>query len=191
VPRTYGITNVAPWASAPAVGNAGDTYWNTANKTLYASDGTAWNAVGAAPAVQNMTGQATYVIGNAAWSAPITGWTVPSPALIGPVSAGQVTVLASLAGAWLWINALIGWAGITTGQYRRSVEVCVNGVEIARNDGASSLTNIPFSSEINTVYQAVGGETIDVRVFQNSGGNLALQPPSANAGHLFQIARFS
>src|SRR5262252_358756 len=43
MPRTYGTTNAAPYAAAPAVGPAGDTYYNTANKSLYLSDGTAWN----------------------------------------------------------------------------------------------------------------------------------------------------
>lgn len=43
--RSYGITNAAPYASAPAVGAAGDTYYNTGSKILYLSDGTAWNAV--------------------------------------------------------------------------------------------------------------------------------------------------
>jgi trimeric autotransporter adhesin len=46
MPRTYGITNAAPYASAPAVGAVGDTYWSTAQKVLYASDGTAWLVVG-------------------------------------------------------------------------------------------------------------------------------------------------
>jgi len=44
--RDYGNTNAAPYASAPAVGLAGDTYWSTAAKVLYVSDGTAWIAVG-------------------------------------------------------------------------------------------------------------------------------------------------
>jgi hypothetical protein len=44
--RAYGITNAAPYASAPAVGAAGDSYWNTTSKILYVSDGTAWVAVG-------------------------------------------------------------------------------------------------------------------------------------------------
>jgi len=46
MPRTYGITNAAPYASAPAVGAAGDTYWDTTGKVLYVSDGTAWVAAG-------------------------------------------------------------------------------------------------------------------------------------------------
>jgi|SRR5215467_7234733 len=49
MPRNYGITNVAPYASAPTVGNAGDEYWNSATKTLYISDGTQWNPSGGAP----------------------------------------------------------------------------------------------------------------------------------------------
>lgn len=43
--RSYGITNVAPYASAPAIGPSGDIYFNTTNKTIYISDGTQWNAV--------------------------------------------------------------------------------------------------------------------------------------------------
>jgi hypothetical protein len=46
MPRTYGLTNAAPWATAPPVGAAGDSYYNTTDKTLYLSNGTAWVAVG-------------------------------------------------------------------------------------------------------------------------------------------------
>lgn len=42
MPRAYGITNAAPYASAPAVGAAGDTYWDSTQKVLYVSDGTSW-----------------------------------------------------------------------------------------------------------------------------------------------------
>lgn len=48
MPRTYGTTNAAPYASAPAVGAAGDTYYNTTDKGLYQSDGIAWSKVGPA-----------------------------------------------------------------------------------------------------------------------------------------------
>ncbi len=45
--RTNGITNVAPSNGAPPwTGQEGDTYWNTATKTLYVYNGTAWQAVG-------------------------------------------------------------------------------------------------------------------------------------------------
>jgi hypothetical protein len=42
--RDYGATNAAPYASAPAVGAVGDTYWDSTTKVLYVSDGTAWVA---------------------------------------------------------------------------------------------------------------------------------------------------
>jgi len=44
--RSYGLTNAAPYASAPAPGTAGDIYWNIAEKSLYGSDGVVWNKVG-------------------------------------------------------------------------------------------------------------------------------------------------
>jgi hypothetical protein len=44
--RNYGISNAAPYASAPVVGAAGDMYWNSAEKALYGSDGTTWQKVG-------------------------------------------------------------------------------------------------------------------------------------------------
>jgi hypothetical protein len=45
MPRAYGTTNAAPYATAPVIGAAGDTYWNTATKSLYVCDGTTWNQV--------------------------------------------------------------------------------------------------------------------------------------------------
>ena len=42
MPRSFGTTNAAPYASAPPVGAAGDTYFNTTSKTLFLSDGTQW-----------------------------------------------------------------------------------------------------------------------------------------------------
>lgn len=67
MPRTYGTTNVAPYATAPAVGPSGDTYYNTTNKALYISDGTQWNAIQAGGG------------GGGAPYAPVTG-TAPPPA---------------------------------------------------------------------------------------------------------------
>jgi hypothetical protein len=42
MPRSYGTTNATAYAAAPAVGPAGDTYWNTTSNSLFVSDGTAW-----------------------------------------------------------------------------------------------------------------------------------------------------
>jgi len=46
VPRPYGSTGAQQYASAPAVGPAGATYYNTSNSTLYVSDGAAWTQPG-------------------------------------------------------------------------------------------------------------------------------------------------
>ena len=46
MPRNYGVSNEAPYAAAPAVGLSGDTYYNTANKQINVSDGSAWNIAG-------------------------------------------------------------------------------------------------------------------------------------------------
>jgi hypothetical protein len=48
MPRAYGTTNAAPYAAAPAVGAAGDTYFNTTSKLTFISDGTQWIAMGGA-----------------------------------------------------------------------------------------------------------------------------------------------
>jgi hypothetical protein len=45
MPRTYGTTNVMPYAAPPPVGQQGDEYWNTATKQLNLSDGTQWNPI--------------------------------------------------------------------------------------------------------------------------------------------------
>jgi len=63
--RDYGITNAAPYASAPAVGLAGDTYWNTGEKALYGSDGTTWNKVGLASI--GTTAPTTATVGQLWW----------------------------------------------------------------------------------------------------------------------------
>ena len=73
MPRSYGITNAAPYASAPPVGSVGDTYYNTTSKTVFVSDGTSWNAVSGgvgltsvAPSTQAIGDSATVGVGTAA-----------------------------------------------------------------------------------------------------------------------------
>jgi len=46
MPRSFGITNFQRYASAPAVGVAGDTYYNTTSGIAYVSTGSAWVAIG-------------------------------------------------------------------------------------------------------------------------------------------------
>jgi hypothetical protein len=139
-----------------------------------------------------MQSQATTNIGNAAWSSPITGWLqMQSPVnTIGGISGGQVVVKTALAGAYLLLTATVTFAAATTGGQRRSIRFEVNGASIGSNEGAASLTNIPFSVSLTTVYgPCVGGETIDVSVYHNQGGTVALQPMYASYGHLFHLIR--
>jgi len=42
MPRSYGTTNFAPYATAPPVGAEGDGYWNSTEDVPYFSDGTKW-----------------------------------------------------------------------------------------------------------------------------------------------------
>jgi hypothetical protein len=54
VPRTYGTTNLAPFAAPPVVGNTGDAYYNTGQKSLYLSDGAVWNPLGSVYTWRNL-----------------------------------------------------------------------------------------------------------------------------------------
>jgi hypothetical protein len=68
--RDYGNTNAAPYASAPTVGAAGDTYFNTTDKSLYLSDGTGWakaGATGTAVASISLTAPGAPQIGQLWW----------------------------------------------------------------------------------------------------------------------------
>lgn len=65
--RSYGNTNAAPYAAAPTVGAAGDTYWDTVGKALYVSDGTTW--VKAGPSA----GGAATTISSTAPGSPVQG----------------------------------------------------------------------------------------------------------------------
>ena len=63
--RDYGTTNAAPYASAPAVGLSGDTYWNTTEQALYVSTGSAW--VRPALVAIGTTAPTTPVVGQLWW----------------------------------------------------------------------------------------------------------------------------
>jgi|SRR3954447_24693672 hypothetical protein len=68
MPRSFGTTNAGPYASAPATGAAGDTYFNTTNKTLYISDGAQWLAI--ASVVIPPTIQIFSAAGAGTWTMP-------------------------------------------------------------------------------------------------------------------------
>lgn len=86
MPRSYGSTNAQQFASAPAVGIAGATYYNTTNSTLYVSNGTAWVALGAgggAAEVNVSTGGPSPRAGELLWvDTDETPAAWPGPALV-------------------------------------------------------------------------------------------------------------
>lgn len=92
---------MAPWASAPPVGPAGDTYYNTGNKALYISDGTTWNQIQAGGG------------GGGAPYAPVTG-TPPNPSspTVTPPT-GLLWVDTSTTPSWAPIAGPTGPAGPT------------------------------------------------------------------------------
>jgi hypothetical protein len=53
--RSYGTTNAAPHPSAPPVGAAGDTYYNTVDHQFYISSGTAWAVMSGGGGATNAT----------------------------------------------------------------------------------------------------------------------------------------
>jgi hypothetical protein len=103
--RSFGTTNAAPYANPPSVGAAGDTYFNTTNKTLYLSDGTQWIQVqgggGAVTSLGPSAGQAILADRTTStantwldWGSPIT-----LPAASVPPGIGPITVLALVTGS--------------------------------------------------------------------------------------------
>lgn len=98
MPRSYGVTNIAPWSAAPPVGPAGDTYYNTGNKSLYISDGTVWNQIQASGGATGPTGPA----GAAGGAYTVVAATAPPPASL-PIAppAGALWVDTSTAASWV------------------------------------------------------------------------------------------
>lgn len=80
------------------------------------------------------------------------------------------------------INASCSFASNATG--RRIVMIFVNGTQVRRTDvGAGGLTSVPISHMISLV----ATDVITIRVYQNSGGALALDGGSVD--HVFQMMR--
>lgn len=92
MPRAFGTTNAAPYAVAPPVGAEGDMYFNTANDTLYLSDGTQWIQVQGGGGA---TGQEFYVVSG--------GGSTITP------SAQVDTTLPLPSGAWLQNTTPLPW----------------------------------------------------------------------------------
>ena len=121
--RSYGITNAAPYATAPAVGLAGDTYFDTVAKQLYLSDGTVW--------IPQYSPGAAW---NTAWGA------VVAPVLI-TASGTASNAMADLAGSTITITPVVG----------RRYKIVAEG--LLYNDTANARANIYIRDSANTIYQ--------------------------------------
>jgi hypothetical protein len=183
MPREYGPTNAAPYASAPTVGPAGDTYWNTAQKVLYVSDGTAWVAAGpgAAGAAGGDLAGSTYpnpvIAANAVTTTKcVAGLAVKQRQAItmlgtGNVPAGSPVSLAATPAMTIRANATvlfviqpIGHMQVTTGgvtvRFRMRVEE--SGLTVVQWD---ALINVPAAAcpfnttqvPLTSLYTSAGG----------------------------------
>jgi hypothetical protein len=107
--RDYGTTNVAPYAAAPAVGPAGDTYFNTTSKLLYLSDGTSWLLVGSIPPTNYFYASGSSYAGTAGTWLPIT-WGSPAIQNVGFTFAGPSTnITVTVAGKYRIASQMWGY----------------------------------------------------------------------------------
>jgi hypothetical protein len=156
--RDFGLTNVAPYASAPAVGAAGATYFNTTSKILFLSDGTAWvTPPGGAP-----SGAAS---GSLAGSYP--GPSIAASAVRGTPSAGGTAreiAKASIWGADDLIDASVSDAKIAalaatklTGTVAQArLPVAPSGIATTNvNDGAITLAKLAGGAAVVNTATAI------------------------------------
>ena len=144
--RSYGLTNAIPWASAPAVGAAGDTYFNTTLKRLFVSDGTAWQPVDpqvVTTAWTNLTLLNSLVAYGAPFPAPAyrkVGDSVECRGLVKNPTAGNIaagTVMANLPAGFL-----------PTGTLR----FAVNGSPVNANSEGYMCVNVTSAGAMSTQF---------------------------------------
>lgn len=150
-----------------------------------------WDAAG--KLTTNPTGRLMWVGSVSGASIPATtftvvaNWTVTNATpnfcnLPGTGTSPTGTITVSSAGLYD-INATVNWSPNSSG--RRMVLIYVNGSEVRRNDIVNNGASTMMQQVTHTQSLAVGDE-VAIRVYQNSGGALAL---SGSPGHDFQIAR--
>lgn len=173
MPRSFGTTNAAPYATAPAVGAAGDTYFNTTSKTLYLSDGTSWIQVqgsGGAAGVaygarlrrnvdQAFTGTTTTVVMTTLMAEVTPGETWNHPA-----SGGMKVPVG--AGGRYFLSAHCRWEA---GQVANSALIIfVNSVPIVRDAPGQPSTQY-FEQHCAVAWTLNDGDVITLGANQNAG----------------------
>jgi len=204
--RDYGLTNVAPYSTAPAVGVDGDLYWNVAEKALYGSDGVAWNKVGGTPmnglptggtagaflAKLSATDYAAQWDPNRYWSIGGSNTTLTPTdatkalAVPGPTAAGADQSVFRLGSRTqkLRVNAFpaVDWAGLTLNTF-------YDGAQWARSDTAKTGWRTVLRTDIDQVaveYVSAAGVERQPLSIDGAGvteGRVNLNFPTANSGY--------
>lgn len=152
--RSYGITNAAPYAVAPPVGLAGDTYFNTTSKTMFLSDGTQWIQVQGGSSTANYW--ISRLVANTAISTTIEGTLPISAATMAAgftLGAGGANIVCQVAGKYAASLVLMTgtstasaspfWVGIQ--HYRGAT-----GIITWDNIGLSAVNGYPYNQVIAT-----------------------------------------
>ena len=152
--RSYGITNAAPWATAPPVGLAGDTYFNTTSKTMFLSDGTQWIQVQGGSSTANYW--ISRLVANSAISNTIEGTLPISAATMAAgftLGAGGANIVCQVAGKYaaslvLMTNTSTAssgpfWVGIQ--HYRGAT-----GIISWDNIGLAAVNGYPYNQVVAT-----------------------------------------
>jgi hypothetical protein len=183
MPRAFGITNAAPYASAPAVGVAGDTYWNTTTKVLSVSDGTAWIAVGsgAAGQVHARVSRAASFPSIASGANVVLTFDTIADNTGGLYAAGQPDRFTIQAAGFYLFGGWCGFGSATTG-LRRIIIALVNSVQLAANEAAQGA---PRSLSVDTGALLAPGDVVQIAAYQDTGTTLAL---TAEAMYIYRGA---
>jgi len=186
---TYGgaITLVGSIAAAPATDPYGNAYQQGIKIYHPELIGDATTATGMV--IQSYTNQNATICGSGAFTGPLTGWVIdPTSAVnntIASVSGGVSTFNANADGGIYYIDFLVTWSASSGSGYRRIAAIYINGSEYQRTDFQANTAVL--SQQVNVMYKAKQGDTVDFRVWHNAGVNVALNP--LPYGNRFSITR--
>jgi len=184
--RSYGITNAAPYASVPAVGLAGDTYFNTSVKQLYISDGTSWIpdqtpglVVGCR--IRRNTDQSI----SAGATSTIVHTTVVEEQLLAGTSTSYFNtgnanfIVPTGHGGRYWIGAHMRWAG-SPQTANPILTIYINGIPIVRDAPGTNPAPGFFEQHCSTIWNLNAGDSISMTA--TNGGGSAVSVSAVTAG---------